>query len=439
MAEFVDVEGSESAWLAAEGMCEEDEEFQISQSWACALEEDLHLPPYVLPPTPWLHVDDAGAHSTAPFSPASSGLMTPAPAPFTPMLPTHAPSAPEQTPHAPSTRAPLTTLPITPLRSAPEATPPARAGPVLPAPVPSPAEPVDGAPPRDALRLLMASARNAWKPPNAFEVMMKASTPATAPVDTPRGRGGGRGKGRREGLAASAGRRRGGGRAYLAPHKRVEGTRLVVDGFTAPPVESLLYFLTHFHSDHYTGLTSKWSVPLYCSTVTARLVTRQLGVSPHVLRILTLGQTTVLPSGDRVTPVDANHCPGAVILLFELQDGRCVLHTGDFRYLPSMAQHPALAGKKIDLLYLDTTYCNPQYAFPSQAAAVDEVVMHCKLLLPANRTLVLFGAYSIGKERVYLQVARELGVHIYVDRARWRTLECIGLDPMDIPWLTTQD
>lgn len=36
------------------------------------------------------------------------------------------------------------------------------------------------------------------------------------------------------------------------------------------------------------------------------------------------------------------------------------------------------------------------------------------------------------------QVARDLGVHIYVDRARWRNLECLGLSPRDTELLTTQ-
>lgn len=66
-------------------------------------------------------------------------------------------------------------------------------------------------------------------------------------------------------------------------------------------------------------------MPVYASAVTARLVTRQLGLSPHLLRILPVDEATELPSGDRVTPIDANHCPGAVLLLFELADGRSVV------------------------------------------------------------------------------------------------------------------
>jgi len=72
-----------------------------------------------------------------------------------------------------------------------------------------------------------------------------------------------------------------------------------------------------------------------------------------------------------------------------------------------MRTHPALAAlpaNSLHALYLDTTYLDPQYKFPTQAAVVRHVVETCRLLQPSRRTLVLFGSYSIGKERVFLQV-----------------------------------
>jgi DNA cross-link repair 1A protein len=122
--------------------------------------------------------------------------------------------------------------------------------------------------------------------------------------------------------------------------------------------------------------------------------------------------------------IDANHCPGAVLFLFKLPDGRCHLHTGlacscnprcfpsddaiqfhvqgmfvpafrnslsvflspgDFRATTEQLKHQAIAAVNIDILYLDTTYCDPKYTFPPQSDILD---MIARMSQEAYRCLV---------------------------------------------------
>ena len=70
---------------------------------------------------------------------------------------------------------------------------------------------------------------------------------------------------------------------------------------------------------------------------------------------------------------------------------------------------------------------------------MNAVVTQCTLLLDTPRTLVVFGSYTIGKERVFLEVARQCGVRIRVDRAKLRLLECMQLPADDMARLTSEE
>ena len=180
-------------------------------------------------------------------------------------------------------------------------------------------------------------------------------------------------------------------------YKILPGLFICVDAFRYGAVEGCkAYFLSHFHSDHYIGLTSSWCHgPIYCSRVTANLVRRQLRVDPKWVVDLEFDSKVEVPGtqGVDVTMIPANHCPGSSLYLFEKAIGKGktpkvqrILHCGDFRACPAHVQHPllrseivdAVSGKctgqqKLDVCYLDTTYLTPKYAFPSQ----EEVIKAC--------------------------------------------------------------
>jgi DNA cross-link repair 1A protein len=99
---------------------------------------------------------------------------------------------------------------------------------------------------------------------------------------------------------------------------------------------------------------------------------------------VSVGDTVEVKTGDgataRVTLLDANHCPGSVLLHFlNTTTKHTVLHTGDFRAAACVREDAGLhrliaAHGPIGELLLDTTYCSPQWKFPDQSDVCDAMV-----------------------------------------------------------------
>ena len=100
------------------------------------------------------------------------------------------------------------------------------------------------------------------------------------------------------------------GKFKLPKFKLIPGTPFAVDAFSYGLIPSITgYFLTHFHSDHYKGLSSKFfedkRVRLYCSEVTGNLVKRELRVREEVMTTLKIGNIYLI-EGIHVGVLDAN-------------------------------------------------------------------------------------------------------------------------------------
>jgi len=161
----------------------------------------------------------------------------------------------------------------------------------------------------------------------------------------------------------------------------------------------------------------------------------QLRVDKKYLHPLPMHTAVVVESRGRpvtVTLLNANHCPGAVMFLFQVGK-RHILHVGDFRWsrddiledpLTGPFLRPFWQGKvSLDEIFLDTTYCDPKYTFPTQQKAIEATVTTAlqefeQAQRSDQRLLLLFGAYTIGKENVYMAVADRLKSKVYVDHRR---------------------
>ncbi|EJS44243.1 pso2p [Saccharomyces arboricola H-6] len=236
---------------------------------------------------------------------------------------------------------------------------------------------------------------------------------------------------------------------------------IVVDGFNYKASDTISqFFLSHFHSDHYIGLKKSWNNPeentvkktLYCSKITAILVNLKFKIPMDEIQILPTNKRFWITDTISVVSLDANHCPGAIIMLFqeflsrsEDKPIRQILHTGDFRSNAGMIRTierwlTETSNDIIDQVYLDTTYLTMGYNFPSQNSVCNTVADFTSRLLKQgkNKTfgdsqrnlfyfqkkkaltsqphkfLFLVGTYTIGKEKLAVKICELLKTKLFV-------------------------
>ncbi|KAK1775099.1 beta-lactamase-like protein [Copromyces sp. CBS 386.78] len=206
----------------------------------------------------------------------------------------------------------------------------------------------------------------------------------------------------------------------------------------------LACFLSHVHTDHLAGLDTLRSPFVYCSAATREIllrletVSRRINYAQGILEARQLSykhlknllkplplDTPVeleLEPGNhiQVTLLDANHCPGAVMFLFEGQ-GKAALYTGDIRSEPwhvnAIARSPSMVQyayglKTLDTIYLDTSFTQ-DIKFPTKAQGISELLD--KVSKYPSNTIFHFQAWTYGYEDVWVALSKALESKVHVD------------------------
>ncbi|KAK7737106.1 hypothetical protein SLS63_002897 [Diaporthe eres] len=237
------------------------------------------------------------------------------------------------------------------------------------------------------------------------------------------------------------------------PGVRVDFFRNVVDD---PP---LACFLSHIHSDHIAGLDTFKGRLVYCSAATRAMLLKLQRKASRInfaqgileaeeityrhqrnrLKALPLNTPTDVELAPnitvRVTLFDANHCPGAVMFLFE-GDGKAVLYTGDIRsetwHVDALLRNPCMVEysidrdsrrlKTLDKIYLDTSFTE-DVQFQSKADGLRELLD--KVAKYPEDTLFYFSAWTYGYEDVWIALAKALNTQIHVDDYKMKVYESL--------------
>ncbi|CAH9142889.1 unnamed protein product [Cuscuta epithymum] len=144
-----------------------------------------------------------------------------------------------------------------------------------------------------------------------------------------------------------------------------------------------------------------------------------------------------------VTAFDANHCPGAVMFLFEGIFGN-ILHTGDCRLtIECLRRLPEkYVGKKgreprcpLDCVFLDCTFGKFPSRMPTKQSAIQQVI-NCIWKHPDAPTVYLT-CDLLGQEDILVNISRTFGCKVYVDKVKtpqfFQTLELL------VPEILSQD
>jgi hypothetical protein len=221
-------------------------------------------------------------------------------------------------------------------------------------------------------------------------------------------------------------------------------TTLSVDDFSTdlPDHSTEVSFLSHCHTDHMKGLES-YAGRIICSRVTREILLRLRPRGSLVpkyasvakgMEVHPVDEPCAIEMGSRtlhLTMIDANHCSGAVMFLFECE-GKAVLFTGDTRAEPwfvnSLVRNPSLMPymkgfRKLDSIYIDSTFSyrldyrfqNHYIEFPTNTDGTWELLKEIEKY-PPHTKFYFATTYVMGFEDVWLMIYHKFNEKVYMNQ-----------------------
>ncbi|KAK1421584.1 hypothetical protein QVD17_24044 [Tagetes erecta] len=231
------------------------------------------------------------------------------------------------------------------------------------------------------------------------------------------------------------------------PIEMPKGLPFSVDTWTPSSNTKKHHFLTHAHKDHSQGISTHSSFPIYATSITKNLT---LNYYPHLNHSLfvdiEIGHSIAIDDPFQpftVTAFDANHCPGAVMFLFEGPFGN-ILHTGDCRLTPECLQRlpEKYLGKisrepkcRLDYVFLDCTFGSFSSKMPSKHVAIRQVI-DCIWNHPDARVVYLT-CDLLGQEEILVSVCQTFGSKIFIDKEN--NPDCFQSLSLTVPDIISQD
>ncbi|OWM91456.1 hypothetical protein CDL15_Pgr017374 [Punica granatum] len=191
------------------------------------------------------------------------------------------------------------------------------------------------------------------------------------------------------------------------PIEMPRGLPFSVDTWTQASQRKRHHFLTHAHRDHSVGIAN-FTNRIYSTRLTQSLVLQHFPRLDGSLFVnIEVGQSIVIddPDGQHFTVAafDANHCPGAVMFLFEGEFGN-VLHT-------VIADSPLSACKT----YQQSTLAEKEKSPCADLIMFSWTVLNCIWKHP-DAPVVYLTCDLLGQEEILDEVSRTFGSKIYVDK-----------------------